>query len=106
MFHSRSAPMRPGTCVARPRSRTRAAHFLSTSGCPRRGSASNASARVVEAQARGLTMNADAWPAPAQGFVLTHFLVVSDQDRSREFYRSLFDGEVVNERDPVIMKVA
>jgi lactoylglutathione lyase len=50
-------------------------------------------------------MNADDWPAPAQGFVLTHFLVVSDQDRSREFYRSLFDGEVVNERDPVIMKV-
>jgi len=51
-------------------------------------------------------MNADDWPAPAQGFVLTHFLVVSDQDRSREFYRSLFDGEVVNERDPVIMKIA
>ena len=51
-------------------------------------------------------MNADDWPAPAQGFVLTHFLVVSDQDRSREFYQSLFDGEVVNERDPVIMKVA
>ena len=51
-------------------------------------------------------MNADDWPAPAQGFVLTHFLVVSDQDRSREFYRSLFDGKVVNERDPVIMKVA
>src|SRR6267378_923453 len=51
-------------------------------------------------------MNADDWPAPAQGFVLTHFLVVSDQDRSREFYRSLFDGEVLNERDPVMMKVA
>jgi lactoylglutathione lyase len=34
------------------------------------------------------------------------FLVVSDQDRSREFYRSLFDGQVLVERDPVIMKVA
>jgi len=32
--------------------------------------------------------------------------VVSDQDRSREFYKSLFDGLVLVERDPVIMKVA
>jgi catechol 2,3-dioxygenase-like lactoylglutathione lyase family enzyme len=46
------------------------------------------------------------FPAPADGFVLTFFLVVSDQDRSREFYRSIFDGKVVIERDPVILKVA
>jgi len=46
------------------------------------------------------------FPAPKEGFVLTHFLVVSDQDRSREFYRRVFDGEVVLERDPVIMQVA
>jgi hypothetical protein len=32
------------------------------------------------------------FPAPNQGFVLTHFLVVSDQDKSREFYRKLFDA--------------
>ena len=51
-------------------------------------------------------MNAIEFPAPKEGFVLTHFLVVSDQDRSREFYRSLFDGQVLLERDPVIMKVA
>ena len=30
------------------------------------------------------------FPAPKSGFVVTHFLVVSDQDRSREFYRSVF----------------
>ena len=30
------------------------------------------------------------FPAPREGFVVTHFLVVSDQDRSREFYRSVF----------------
>ena len=46
------------------------------------------------------------FPAPTEGFVLTHFLVVSDQDRSREFYESLFAGRVVRERDPVILKVA
>src|SRR5690348_12139572 len=51
-------------------------------------------------------MNQDDFPAPKDGFVLTHFLVVADQDRSREFYRSLFDGQVLVERDPVIMKVA
>lgn len=51
-------------------------------------------------------METDDFPAPREGFVLTHFLVVSDQDRSREFYKSLFNGKVVLERDPVIMKVA
>jgi lactoylglutathione lyase len=51
-------------------------------------------------------MDAGDFPAPNEGFVLTHFLVVADQDRSREFYRSLFDGKVLMERDPVIMKVA
>jgi catechol 2,3-dioxygenase-like lactoylglutathione lyase family enzyme len=51
-------------------------------------------------------MDPDDFPAPREGFVITQFLVVSDQDRSREFYRSIFDGQVLVERDPVIMKVA
>ena len=51
-------------------------------------------------------MNPDDFPAPREGFVLTYFLVVSDQDRSRDYYQSLFDGQVLIERDPVIMKVA
>ena len=46
------------------------------------------------------------FPDPKDGFVVTHFLVVSDQDRSRAFYQSIFDGTVLFERDPVIMKVA
>jgi hypothetical protein len=37
-------------------------------------------------------MELEEFPAPAEGFVITHFLVVSDQDRSRDFYRALFDG--------------
>ncbi len=48
----------------------------------------------------------DDFPAPQSGFVVTHFLVVSDQDRSREFYRTVFGAKVVMERDPVIMKMA
>src|SRR6202521_1756736 len=51
-------------------------------------------------------MNPDDFPAPKVGFVVPNVLVVSDQDRSREFYRALFDGQVLLERDPVIMKVA
>jgi catechol 2,3-dioxygenase-like lactoylglutathione lyase family enzyme len=51
-------------------------------------------------------VNLDDFPAPREGFVITHVLVVADQDRSREFYRSLLGGQVLVERDPVIMKVA
>src|ERR1043165_2507440 len=43
---------------------------------------------------------------PDDGFIITHFLVVSDQDRSREYYQALFNGEVLRERDPVILTVA
>jgi lactoylglutathione lyase len=46
------------------------------------------------------------FPNPQSGFVVTHFLVVSDQDRSREFYRSVFGATVLVERDPVIMRLA
>jgi lactoylglutathione lyase len=51
-------------------------------------------------------MSDNEFPAPQSGFVITHFLVVSDQDRSREFYRSVFGATVVAERDPVILKIA
>src|SRR5689334_3012667 len=45
-------------------------------------------------------VNPDDFPAPREGFVITQFLVVSDQDRSRDFYQTIFDGTVVLERDP------
>lgn len=51
-------------------------------------------------------MDPSDFPAPQEGFVLTHFLVVGDQDRSRDFYQRIFNGKVVMERNPVIMKVA
>ena len=51
-------------------------------------------------------MNPDDFPAPKEGFVITHVLVVADPDRSREFYRSLLGGQVVLDGDPVIIKVA
>jgi lactoylglutathione lyase len=51
-------------------------------------------------------MSQDDFPEPQTGFVVTHFLVVSDQERSRDYYRSVFGAEVVQERDPVILKLA
>ncbi len=51
-------------------------------------------------------MSENDFPAPAEGFVLTHFLVVADQDRSREFYRSVFGATVLRDRDPVMMRLA
>jgi hypothetical protein len=49
-------------------------------------------------------MNREDFPAPREGVIVTHFLVVRDQDTSREWYRSVFGAEVVNERDPVMLK--
>jgi lactoylglutathione lyase len=51
-------------------------------------------------------MSDNDFPAPESGFVVTHFLVVSDQDRSRDFYVSVLGAKVVLERDPVIMRLA
>jgi catechol 2,3-dioxygenase-like lactoylglutathione lyase family enzyme len=46
------------------------------------------------------------FPAPSSGFVLTHLLIVADQDRSREFYRTVLGAEVIRERDPVVLRVS
>lgn len=40
--------------------------------------------------------------APSEEFVLTHLLIVADQDRSREFYRKVLGAEVIRERDPIV----
>ena len=44
--------------------------------------------------------------APADELFVTYFLVVADQDRSRDFYRSVFGAEVLRDRDPVIVALA
>jgi catechol 2,3-dioxygenase-like lactoylglutathione lyase family enzyme len=46
------------------------------------------------------------FPAPTEGFGVTHFLVVSDQDRSRRWYENVLGAQTILERDPVCMKVA
>jgi lactoylglutathione lyase len=51
-------------------------------------------------------MSQDDHLGPEEGMYVTFLLVVSDQDRSRNFYQSVFGGEVLRERDPVILEVA
>ena len=46
------------------------------------------------------------FPLPEQGLVLTHFVVVRDVARSRDFYAGVLGGEVVRDADPGIVKVA
>jgi len=46
------------------------------------------------------------FPAPKQGFVLTHFLVASDVERSRRFYADVLGGEVLREGEPTIIALA
>jgi catechol 2,3-dioxygenase-like lactoylglutathione lyase family enzyme len=46
------------------------------------------------------------FPAPTEGFVLTHFIVSADVPRSAAFYRDVLGGEVVMEGEPTILQVA
>ena len=43
---------------------------------------------------------------PKEGFILTHFLTVSDVRRSAEFYVRILGGQVVLEGEPTIIEIA
>jgi hypothetical protein len=51
-------------------------------------------------------MAIDDFPAPSEGFLLTHFIVSADVERSRAFYPNVLGGEVVLEGEPTIVKLA
>ncbi len=46
------------------------------------------------------------FPAPAEGMVLTHFIVSRDIARSRRFYVEVLGGEALLEGDPSIVALA
>jgi len=45
-------------------------------------------------------------PAPTDGIVLTHFIVVHDVERSRRFYTDVLGGETVLAGEPSIVALA
>src|SRR5215468_9645120 len=46
------------------------------------------------------------FPAPTEGFVLTHFIVSSDVERSRRFYTEVLGGEALLEGELSIVALA
>ena len=46
------------------------------------------------------------FPAPAEGIVLTHFIVASDVGQSRRYYADVLDGEVLRDGEPSIVALA
>ena len=51
-------------------------------------------------------MNMDDFPAPKEGFVVTHFLVSDDVAKSAAFYSGVLGGRVVMEGEPSVVKLA
>jgi catechol 2,3-dioxygenase-like lactoylglutathione lyase family enzyme len=54
----------------------------------------------------GVFMATGDFPAPSEGFVLTHFIVAEDVARSRDFYTGVLGGKVVLDGEPTIIKLA
>ena len=46
------------------------------------------------------------FPAPSEGFVVTHFLVSADIAASRDFYEGVLGGKTVMDGEPTIVKLA
>ena len=46
------------------------------------------------------------FPAPDEGILMTHFLIVRDVARSRAFYADVLGGQVVLEENPCVVKLA
>jgi len=49
--------------------------------------------------------DAKGFPAPNKGLLVTHLLIVTDQDRSREFYHNVLGAEIIRERNPVALRL-
>ena len=45
-------------------------------------------------------------PLPSEGFVLTHFIVSDDVERSRRFYTDVLGGETVRAGEPSFVQLA
>ena len=51
-------------------------------------------------------LTGDDFPAPSEGFLLTHFIVADDLKRSRDFYVGVLGGTLVLDSEPTIVKLA
>jgi catechol 2,3-dioxygenase-like lactoylglutathione lyase family enzyme len=51
-------------------------------------------------------MNLPEAPVPTDGFLVTHFLTVRDQAKSRDFYAGILGGKVLAPESPCIIKLS
>ena len=51
-------------------------------------------------------MNLPKIPVPIEGFLVTHFLTVNDQAKSKNFYADVLGGSVVAPESPCIIKLS
>jgi lactoylglutathione lyase len=51
-------------------------------------------------------LDAKGFPTPTEGVIVTHLLIVTDQDRSVEFYSRVLGGQVIRERDPAVVRLS
>ena len=45
-------------------------------------------------------------PLPSDGFYVTHFLTVRDQEKSKAFYVGILGGKIINPENPSIIKLS
>jgi lactoylglutathione lyase len=50
-------------------------------------------------------LDPEGFPAPSEGLIVTHLLIVADQDRSRDFYCNVLGGKVIRERNPAVVRL-
>ena len=55
---------------------------------------------------RPTQLDANGFPTPTEGIIVTHLLIVTDQGRSVEFYSRVLGGQVVRERDPAVVRLS
>jgi len=53
-----------------------------------------------------MDLGQEQFPAPREGFVLTHFITSRNVRRSAAFYRDVLGGKVVREGEPTAVKLA
>src|SRR6202046_4152435 len=54
----------------------------------------------------GKRMNLPDAPVAREGFFVTHFFTVKDQEKSKDFYVRILGGKVINPENPCYIKLA
>src|SRR5262245_66034024 len=102
----------PSRCSKHPGNQTNRSRANTPRCCASSTSSSDAFAspptaiRSARLNPTGRSKQVAEFPAPAEGILLTHFIVSRDVERSRRFYTEVLGGEAVLEGEPTIIAIA